>query len=68
MKFHIIRMKNSKQEHYLKGVGVFQTSTDRFSGEFEATQEEAEAVFRVAAKGCRLTHETGLPILCKIEG
>ena len=68
MKYQILRMKCGKQQHYLKGVGVFQTSTDRFSGEFEATQEEAEAVFRVATKGCRLTVETGLPILCKIEG
>jgi hypothetical protein len=61
-------MKNGRQQHYSKILGSFQTSTDRFSGEFEATPEEAQALFKTASKGCRLTIETGLPILCKIEG
>jgi hypothetical protein len=61
-------MKNGKQQHYSKTLGSFETSMDRFSGEFEATPEEAQAIYRKAKTGCRLTRETGLPILCKIEG
>lgn len=68
MKYHIIRMKNGKQQHYNRVLGIFETSIDRFSGEFEATREEAQAVFKIANNGCRLTRETGLPILCTIEG
>ena len=70
MKYHIIRTKNGKQQHYThnKVPVSFETSMDRFSGEFEATPEEAQALFRKAKTGCRLTRETGLPILCKIEG
>jgi hypothetical protein len=61
-------MKNGRQQHYNRVLGIFETSEDRFGGEFEATREEALAVFLIAKKGCRITRQTGLPNLYTIEG
>ena len=65
-KYQIIRMKNGKQQNYNRETGSFENSIDRWSGQFESTQEEARALFSKIIKSARKTNVCTLPKLSEV--
>lgn len=62
-KYQILRMDNGKQQHYDITQKKFVTSEDRFDGEFEMEQLDAQQLFAVVRNYSLTSNTCTLPQL-----
>lgn len=64
-KYQIIRMNNGRQQHYNVELKKFETSKDRWSGQFECERVDAQKLFAEIRSNCRKTNVCTMPTMSK---